>query len=154
MKTPEAEAEVASHDLLAPCPFCGGNDIVYEFACSQGYFMCRDCGASGPEDEEAADPACSIEAASRAWNRRAERLCGGITQHRRTMSNHDAPGGDCPPTICSLRKLMERSSEKRKGFFRRYEADPTDIEARDGYFYQEGYNKALLEMAQIIRAER
>ena len=68
------------------------------------------------------------------------------------MSNHDAPGGDCPPTICSLRKLMERSSEKRKGFFRRYEADPTDIEARDGYFYQEGYNKALLEMAQIIRS--
>lgn len=68
---PAATDPVASTALLAPCPFCGGTDIVYQFACSQGYFMCRDCGACGPEDEEAADPVCSIEAASKAWNRRA-----------------------------------------------------------------------------------
>ena len=31
----------------------------------------------------------------------AERLCGGITQHRKTMSNQETAEGDCPPTTCS-----------------------------------------------------
>lgn len=56
-------------DLL-PCPFCGSTNLRYEFAGSQGYIQCDECGTQGPCDERAADPHCDIEAAEGAWNRR------------------------------------------------------------------------------------
>lgn len=56
-------------DLL-PCPFCGSTNLRYEFAGSQGYIQCDECGTEGPCDERAADPHCDIEAAEGAWNRR------------------------------------------------------------------------------------
>jgi hypothetical protein len=59
-----------SYDLL-PCPFCGSTNLRYEFAGSQGYIECNDCGTAGPGDERAADPICDMDAAYLAWNRRA-----------------------------------------------------------------------------------
>ena len=56
-------------DLL-PCPFCGSTNLRYEFAGSQGYICCDDCGTQGPCDEQAADPICDHDAAYAAWNRR------------------------------------------------------------------------------------
>ena len=56
-------------DLL-PCPFCGSTNLRYEFAGSQGYICCDDCGTQGPCDEQAADPTCDHDAAYAAWNRR------------------------------------------------------------------------------------
>lgn len=57
-------------DLL-PCPFCGSTNLRYEFAGSQGYIECNECGTQGPCDERAADPHCDTDAAYEAWNRRA-----------------------------------------------------------------------------------
>ena len=57
-------------DLL-PCPFCGSTNLRYEFAGSQGYICCDNCGTQGPCDEQAADPICDDDAAYAAWNRRA-----------------------------------------------------------------------------------
>lgn len=57
-------------DLL-PCPFCGSTNLRYEFAGSQGYIECNECGTEGPCDERAADPYCDYDAACDAWNRRA-----------------------------------------------------------------------------------
>ena len=56
--------------LLLPCPFCGSNNLRYEFAGSQGYICCNECCTEGPCDERAADPYCEPDAASAAWNRR------------------------------------------------------------------------------------
>ena len=54
-------------------------NLRYEFAGSQGYICCDNCGTQGPCDEQAADPHCNIEAAEAAWNHRATaaRLEGG-----------------------------------------------------------------------------
>jgi transcription initiation factor TFIIIB Brf1 subunit/transcription initiation factor TFIIB len=53
--------------IPSPCPFCGlSNDLRYEFAGSQGYIVCDNCGAIGPCDEQAADPHCNIDAAYKA----------------------------------------------------------------------------------------
>jgi RNA polymerase subunit RPABC4/transcription elongation factor Spt4 len=57
-----------AHDA---CPFCGSLEIKYDFAASQGYIVCTNCRACGPEDSRAADPECDIEAAFEAWRRRA-----------------------------------------------------------------------------------
>ena len=60
-----------SYDTL-PCPFCGATKhLRYEFAGSQGYICCDNCGTQGPCDERAADPICDMDAAYAAWNRRA-----------------------------------------------------------------------------------
>lgn len=59
-----------TYDLL-PCPFCGSTNLRYDFAGSQGYIECNECGTEGPCDEQAADPHCDIEAAYDTWNRRA-----------------------------------------------------------------------------------
>lgn len=56
--------------VTKPCPFCGGRNIHYEVAASQGYYICKDCKTCGPEVSEAADPECSTEAAAQAWNTR------------------------------------------------------------------------------------
>lgn len=56
---------------LSPCPFCGSTNLRYEFAGSQGYIECNECGTEGPCDERAADPICDCDAACDAWNRRA-----------------------------------------------------------------------------------
>ena len=56
-------------DLL-PCPFCGSTNLRHEFAGSQGFIECNECGTAGPCDERAADPICDFEAAVAAWNRR------------------------------------------------------------------------------------
>mgnify|MGYP000107764014 CR=1 FL=1 len=55
---------------LLPCPFCGSNNLRYEFCGSQGYIECSECCTQGPCDERAADPYCDTEAAQSAWNRR------------------------------------------------------------------------------------
>jgi len=55
---------------VVPCPFCGSDDIVFEFSGSQGYCLCRGCYAMGPEDPMAADPHCDIDAAINIWNKR------------------------------------------------------------------------------------
>ena len=60
-------------DLL-PCPFCGSTNLRHEFAGSQGFIECNECGTVGPCDERAADPICDIEAAADAWNRRPTAL--------------------------------------------------------------------------------
>lgn len=56
---------------LAPCPFCGGDDIDPRFAVGQrasGESIvavgCMECGAAGPDES-------SDAAAEAAWNRRA-----------------------------------------------------------------------------------
>lgn len=55
---------------MKPCPFCGSDNVKYEFSSSQGYITCNSCLADGPLVEEAADPICDIDAAIIAWNRR------------------------------------------------------------------------------------
>jgi Lar family restriction alleviation protein len=57
-------------DLL-PCPFCGSTNLRYDFAGSQGYIECNECGTQGPCDLRAADPICDDDAACDAWNRRS-----------------------------------------------------------------------------------
>ena len=54
-------------DLL-PCPFCGSDDLEYEFSSSQGFIKCNQCDCMGPHDQKAADPHCSIDAARNIWN--------------------------------------------------------------------------------------
>lgn len=56
-------------DLL-PCPFCGSTNLYYDFTCSQGFIRCGECECTGPCDDEAADPICSVDAAYATWNRR------------------------------------------------------------------------------------
>lgn len=62
---------------IDPCPFCGSDKVVYEFAGSQGYIECKNCYATGPDDPMAADPHCDIDAAVLIWNRRILRTCKG-----------------------------------------------------------------------------
>lgn len=57
-------------DRLKPCPFCGSKNLEYEFSSSQGYVKCNACGTLGPEDPQAADPICDIDAAFDIWNKR------------------------------------------------------------------------------------
>ena len=57
---------------LSPCPFCSSTNLRYEFAGSQGYIECNECGTEGPCDERAADPYCDVDAAYGAWNRRTD----------------------------------------------------------------------------------
>lgn len=63
-------------DLL-PCPFCGSTNLRHEFAGSQGFIECNECGTVGPCDERAADPICDYDAAYAAWNRRAAAQADG-----------------------------------------------------------------------------
>ena len=63
-----------SEEPLLPCPFCGSEDVEYEFSSSQGYIKCNTCEAMGAEVEEAADPECSVGAAIVAWNTRSGEL--------------------------------------------------------------------------------
>jgi Lar family restriction alleviation protein len=81
---------------LLPCPFCGSTNLRHEFAGSQGYIECNECGTQGPCDERAADPICDFEAAYKAWNRRA------------------ALAKPCPPTegeVAELARLLRLDAE-------------------------------------------
>lgn len=55
------------------CPWCAATSdlIEYEFSGSQGFTLCKICGATGPDDEMAADPHCDRDAAFDAWKKRA-----------------------------------------------------------------------------------
>ena len=50
---------------LKPCPFCGGEVIIYLLGSGEWVSECKSCGATVPEQD-------TKEAAVEAWNRRAE----------------------------------------------------------------------------------
>lgn len=50
-----------------------------------------------------------------------------------------------PLPTCSLSSLNEAARKNRKEQFQRYNADPTDQEARDAYYYEEGRTRAYPE---------
>ena len=60
-----------SNIKLLPCPFCGSENLSYEFSSSQGYIICNECDTYGPCDDKAGDPRCDVDAAYNAWDKRA-----------------------------------------------------------------------------------
>jgi transcription elongation factor Elf1 len=98
-------------DLL-PCPFCGSNNLRYEFCGSQGYIECNECGTQGPCDERAADPICDLDAACDAWNRRAALAQpepqGPSDQELDEMFTEVDQGGECQSWRAFARAVLAR----------------------------------------------
>ena len=61
------------------------------------------------------------------------------------MENQTHTEAALPPTPGSLSSLQAAATKYRKEHFQKCNADPTDQEARDGYYYEEGRTRAYSE---------
>lgn len=108
-------------DLL-PCPFCGSTNLRHEFAGSQGFIECNECGTVGPCDERAADPICDYDAAYAAWNRRAAAQADGpaVPEGREPVSVVSEPSDREPleegPSLEEVEELCEEHCFNVEGY--------------------------------------
>lgn len=69
-------------DTLKPCPFCGGADIVFDYASTRNkrygeyltivYVKCIFCGARSRAFNDGVSMEYAETLATKAWNRRAD----------------------------------------------------------------------------------
>ena len=69
-----------------------------------------------------------------------------------TPKLQQAADGGCPPANCSLSSLNEAARRYRKEHFQRANADPTDEDAKNGYYYEEGRTRAYAEGLNALAA--
>lgn len=64
---------------LKPCPFCGGEEIMFEWEANYVSAFCEKCGSRAAFKT-------SLEEAAASWNARTERTCKQvITEHNDGM---------------------------------------------------------------------
>ena len=90
---------------LKPCPFCGGNDIVYEEALSVTY--CNDCGGELDEGFGSDWNTRPIEDALNARIAELEGKIDQLTAHDATERQDDKSPNDTQPSTIVCGKESE-----------------------------------------------
>lgn len=69
---------------LKPCPFCGGEEIMFEWEANYVSSFCEKCGSRAAFKT-------SLEEAAASWNARTERTCEGCVIPDRNYGHAPRP---------------------------------------------------------------